>query len=66
MSMNIQKLQLLMVQRGYNTKELSYKLEINEKVLHSKVNGKAKFSMREMIDLIEILKIDNPREIFFT
>lgn len=64
--MDIEKLKTVIVDRGYDIKKLSDRLKISEKVLELKINGIRKFNIEEIIALVEILNIKNPREVFFT
>ena len=64
--MDIEKLKTVIVDRGYDIKKLSDRLKISEKVLDLKINGKRRFNIEEIIGLVEILDIKNPREVFFT
>lgn len=64
--MDIEKLQTLIIDRGYDIKKLSDRLKISERLLDLKINGTRKFNIEEIIDLVEILNIKNPRKVFFT
>lgn len=53
-----------MVARGFTQKQLAEKLEISERTLANKLT-KGVFTTTDIEKLIDILKIDNPMEIFF-
>lgn len=53
-----------MVARGFTQKQLAEKLEISERTLANKLT-KGVFTTTDVEKLIDILKIDNPMEIFF-
>ncbi len=50
---------------GLTMKEVALKLGINETTLYRKINRDGDFSRSEINELIELLKITNPNEIFF-
>lgn len=50
---------------GMTQAELAKKLGINESTLYRKLNNDGNFSRKEINQIIEILDIDSPREIFF-
>lgn len=50
---------------GITQKELSKRLGISETTLYRKVQRNGDFSRQEINDMIQILKIDDPKEIFF-
>lgn len=53
-----------MVARGFTQKQLAKKLEMSERTLANKLT-KGVFTTTDVEKLIDILKIDNPMEIFF-
>ncbi len=53
-----------MVARGFTQKQLAEKLEMSERTLANKLT-KGVFTTTDVEKLIDILKIDNPMEIFF-
>lgn len=53
-----------MVARGFTQKQLAEKLEISERTLANKLT-KGVFTTTDVEKLIDILKIENPMEIFF-
>jgi transcriptional regulator with XRE-family HTH domain len=59
------KFQAQMVLMGINGRKLSEMLNINESTLSRKLNDDGNFSREEINKLIEILHIDNPKDIFF-
>ena len=52
-----------MVARGFTQKQLAEKLEISERTLANKLT-KGVFTTTDVEKLIDILKIENPMEIF--
>lgn len=46
-------------------KELAAKLGINESTLYRKINADGNFTREEISNIVAILGIDNPQEIFF-
>ena len=59
------KFQAQMVLMGINGRKLSEMLNINESTLSRKLNDDGNFNREEINKLIEILHIDNPKDIFF-
>lgn len=59
------KLRAQLVLKGMTVKELAERLDMNESTFHRKVKSDGAFSRKEINDMIEILEIDNPMEIFF-
>lgn len=54
-----------MTLRDVSKKELAEILGINEATLYRKINNDGYFTRSEINKLIEVLRIDNPTEIFF-
>lgn len=59
------RLQAQMVLVGMNVKEVSAALGINETTFYRKMNNDGDFSRKEISQLVEILKIEDPMIIFF-
>ena len=59
------RLQAQMVLVGMNVKEVSTALGINETTFYRKMNNDGDFSRKEISQLVEILKIEDPMIIFF-
>ena len=59
-----EKLQEVIFKRGYDNKILAEKLGITEQELLSKMN-KRKFTIEEILNLTNILRIKNPGNVFF-
>ena len=59
------RLQAQMVLVGMNVKEVSAALGINEATFYRKMNNDGDFSRKEISQLVEILKIEDPMIIFF-
>lgn len=57
------KAQMILV--GVTSKELAEKLGINESTLYRKINSDGNFTRTEINKLILLLRIDDPKEIFF-
>ena len=53
-----------LVARGFTQKQLTEKLEMSERTLANKLT-KGVFTTTDVEKLIDILKIENPMEIFF-
>ena len=62
---NKKRLQAQMVLVGMNVKEVSAALGINETTFYRKMNNDGDFSRKEISQLVEILKIEDPMIIFF-
>ena len=54
-----------MVARNLTQRDVAKILGISEKTLNSKLNNRGLFNASEMENLIKLLKIENPNEIFF-
>lgn len=61
----VRKLRGLMAEQGISQKELANALGISAKTFYNKMQ-KGVFGTDEAEKLIEILKIENPADIFFT
>lgn len=59
------KLKAQMTLLGITAKELAGKLEINEATFYRKLQRDGDFSRKEINTMIEVLKIEDPKEIFF-
>ena len=59
------RLQAQMVLVGMNVKEVSAALGINETTFYRKMNNDGDFSRKEISQLVDILKIEDPMIIFF-
>ncbi len=64
-TMNTNKLKGKLVEEGMTQEELSLELGISLQSLNAKLNGRAPLTIEEAKRITEILKIDNPSEIFF-
>lgn len=60
-----EKLQSVIFQRGYDNMKIAEKLRITKDELDSKISQRGKFTIEEIINLIDILDIKNPEKIFF-
>lgn len=54
-----------MVLQGLNVTELAGKMGINASTLYRKIKADGDFSRSEINQMIDILHIENPQEIFF-
>lgn len=59
------KLKGIMREKNVTQQELADKLGISVQSFNSKINGRTAFTIPEAINIIEILGISNPKEIFF-
>lgn len=50
---------------GMTSKELAARLDMNESTLYRKISNDGSFSRAEIGQIVAILKIENPQEIFF-
>ena len=41
-------------------------LKIAPQTLNAKINGRTQFTLEEVLEIVSILEIDNPVDIFFT
>ncbi len=62
---NKNRLKAQMALLGMTSKELAKHLEIDESTLYRKIQNDGAFTRKEINQMIEILKIENPKEIFF-
>lgn len=63
--MNDRKIKAKMVELGVTQKDLAHELGISIQNLNAKLNGRAIFNIEEAQKITNVLKIDNPIEIFF-
>lgn len=59
------KFRAQMILVGITSKKLADELGINESTLYRKINADGNFTRDEISQLVSILKIDNPQDIFF-
>lgn len=59
------KLKGIMREKNVTQQELADKLGISVQSFNSKINGRTAFTIPEAINIIKILGISNPKEIFF-
>lgn len=60
-----EKLQSIILKKGYDNERLAKKLGITKEELQLKINRKKSFTIGEIVDLTDILGIENPANIFF-
>lgn len=65
-SLNVNKLKGKIVEKGLTQGKIAVKLGISPQSFNAKLNKRAPISLDEMFKLIEILKINDPNEIFFS
>ena len=46
--------------------KLAMALKIAPQTLNAKINGRTQFTLEEVLEIVSILEIDNPVDIFFT
>lgn len=63
--MNTAKLRGIISERGYSQRKVAQSIGVSEKTFYLKMK-KGSFGTDEAERMIELLKIDNPAEIFFT
>lgn len=54
-----------MILAGVTSKELAEQLHIHPTTLYRKIQNNGDFSREEIARMVEILKIENPQDIFF-
>ena len=64
--MDILKLKGKIAENGKTKRDLDKKLNLSCQSFNAKLNGRAKFDIDEAKKLIEILEIENVKEIFFS
>lgn len=63
--MKLNKLEAIIVERGYTQKKVAEKIGISSKTFYSKMKSGI-WNSNEIKQLIELLKIENPIEIFLS
>lgn len=63
--MNTRKLKALMILKGVKMSDLASKLGISRSALYRKIKGTSEFTQSEISNIIYLLDISNPIEIFF-
>ncbi len=64
--MNFRKLKGKLKEEDFTQKEIAELLGITPQAFNAKINNRVQFTLGEVIEMTNILKIDNPIEIFFT
>lgn len=62
--MNSNKVRAKMKEAGMTQADVAKSIGMSENSLSRKLNGKRDFSISEVLRLIEVLKLENPGEIF--
>lgn len=62
---NANKLKSLIVLNGLSQKEFAEKIGMNEATLYRKMKANGNFLRGEIDTILTVLKIDDPKEIFF-
>ena len=63
--MNYNKLKGIMREKNYSQNKLAKRIGITTQSLNAKLNGRSQFTIEEAINIIIVLKIIKPEEIFF-
>lgn len=63
--MNYGKLKGIMREKGCSQKKLADKMGMTVQSINSKLNGRTQFTIEEALNIICILNIEKPAEIFF-
>lgn len=63
--MNYNKLKGIMREKNYSQNKLAKRIGITTQSLNAKLNGRSQFTIEEAINIITVLKIIKPEEIFF-
>lgn len=63
--MNYNKLKGIMREKNYSQNKLAKQIGITTQSLNAKLNGRSQFTIEEAINIIAVLKIIKPEEIFF-
>lgn len=64
--MNFRKLKGKLKVEDLTQKEMAELLGITHQAFNAKINNRSQFTLGEVIEMTNILRIDNPIEIFFT
>ena len=59
------KLKGIMREKNYSQKKLAKQIGITTQSLNAKLNGRSQFTIEEALNIIAVLKIIKPEEIFF-
>lgn len=59
------KLKGIMKEKNYSQNKLAKQIGITTQSLNAKLNGRSQFTIEEAINIIAVLKIIKPEEIFF-
>ena len=63
--MNYNKLKGIMREKNYSQNKLAKQIGITTQSLNAKLNGRSQFTIEEAINIIAVLTIRKPEEIFF-
>ncbi len=64
--MNFRKLKGKLKEEDFTQKEIAELLGITPQAFNAKINNRVQFTLSEVIKMTNILRIDNPIDIFFT
>lgn len=64
--MKFYKLRAKMMEKEMTQEKLAMALKIAPQTLNAKINGRTQFTLEEVLEIVSILEIDNPVDIFFT
>ena len=54
-----------MMEKEMTQEKLAMALKIAPQTLNAKINGRTQFTLEEVLEIVSILEIDNPVDIFF-
>lgn len=54
------------MEKEMTQEKLAMALKIAPQTLNAKINGRTQFTLEEVLEIVSILEIDNPVDIFFT
>ena len=63
--MKFYKLRAKMMEKEMTQEKLAMALKIAPQTLNAKINGRTQFTLEEVLEIVSILEIDNPVDIFF-
>lgn len=64
--MDVEKLKDKILEKGMTNDDLAFRLGISVKTLNAKLKNRSHITIQEADNLVKILKIANPSDIFFT
>ena len=55
-----------MTEKKFTQRNLALEMGISAQSLNGKLNGRVQFTLKEVLDIMNLLEIDNPNDYFFT